>query len=186
MRAHGNGAIPTVTFEELSSIARRIYHRTLTAGAILHAKGEIPYDPVTYGFAEVDSNRLNAELCNIMDWDSEAAEAASEPISHTRSNDPVGLDDEVVGDDLPDPLRLGIVLENMPLDENGQALDEETWEPFPEMSASGAPGTGVNWEGDTMLANNLLLMRDLFIHVELCTAVKEGDIGRVFEMIKVG
>lgn len=186
-RAHcGNTAVPTFSFGDLHTIANRIYHRTLTAGAILHARGEIPYDPTTYGFAKADNERLDAELCSIMDRDSEMAPPDSERIPHPPSDNlPVGPYDEVVGDDSLDPSSLGIVLENMPSDENGQPMDEETWEPLPEMSPPIAPNTGPDWEGDTMMTNNLLLMRDLFIHVELCTAVKEGDIGRVFEMIKV-
>ncbi|KAG8769275.1 hypothetical protein FRC12_005056 [Ceratobasidium sp. 428] len=39
--------------------------------------------------------------------------------------------------------------------------------------------------GDTALGNAVLLMRDAFWYLEFATAITEGDIGRVFEIIKV-
>lgn len=39
--------------------------------------------------------------------------------------------------------------------------------------------------GDQMLGNLTLLMRDMFLYLEFATAIPEGDIGRVFEVMKV-
>ncbi|KAF8598903.1 hypothetical protein BDV93DRAFT_450359 [Ceratobasidium sp. AG-I] len=42
-----------------------------------------------------------------------------------------------------------------------------------------------NNDGDHVLANSILLMRDTAWYLEFCAAVAEGDIGRVLEIIKV-
>lgn len=41
------------------------------------------------------------------------------------------------------------------------------------------------WHGDRLLANTVNFMRQTFWYIEFCAAVSEGDIGRVFEIIKV-
>ena len=43
----------------------------------------------------------------------------------------------------------------------------------------------VGWEGDRQMANLVLRMRDGFWYHELCQAITDGDIGRVYEIIKV-
>lgn len=40
--------------------------------------------------------------------------------------------------------------------------------------------------GDVALGNAILLIWDAFWYLEFATAVTEGDIGRVFDIIKVG
>jgi hypothetical protein len=39
--------------------------------------------------------------------------------------------------------------------------------------------------GVQMLGNLTLLMRDMFLYLEFATAIPEGDVGRVFEVMKV-
>lgn len=41
------------------------------------------------------------------------------------------------------------------------------------------------WKGDRALANLILQLRDSFWYYEMCQATSDGDIGRVFEIIKV-
>ncbi|KAI0357409.1 hypothetical protein OH77DRAFT_1422261 [Trametes cingulata] len=42
-----------------------------------------------------------------------------------------------------------------------------------------------SWTGDRVLLNNIAFMRLTFWYLEFCAAVAEGDIGRVFEIIKL-
>ena len=42
-----------------------------------------------------------------------------------------------------------------------------------------------SWRGDRLMANTVNFMRQTFWYIEFCSAVAEGDIGRVFEIIKV-
>ncbi|KAF9488156.1 hypothetical protein BDN71DRAFT_1513309 [Pleurotus eryngii] len=41
------------------------------------------------------------------------------------------------------------------------------------------------WNGDRALANLVLQLRDFFWYYEMCHAISDGDIGRVFEVIKI-
>lgn len=52
-------------------------------------------------------------------------------------------------------------------------LDESTHQQFPD------------FRGDWVLANSILLMRDGIWFLEVCRAVALGDIGRVWEVLKV-
>ncbi|KAF9013010.1 hypothetical protein BDZ89DRAFT_963282 [Hymenopellis radicata] len=40
-------------------------------------------------------------------------------------------------------------------------------------------------QGDQVLANSIAYLRSVFWYLELCAAISEGDIGRVFEVLKV-
>ena len=42
-----------------------------------------------------------------------------------------------------------------------------------------------SWKGDRQMANLVLRMRDSLWYYEFCHAVTDGDIGRVYEIIKV-
>lgn len=47
------------------------------------------------------------------------------------------------------------------------------------------PPPSSKWTGDQALRNNISFLRTTFWYLEMCAAVAEGDIGRVFEVIKV-
>ncbi|KAG8695321.1 hypothetical protein FRC09_009227 [Ceratobasidium sp. 395] len=91
----------------------------------------------------------------------------AEPESQTEpgSGAAMGLDEHQEGD------------EGSQSDESSGADSAEDIHPV-----SGLP-TGIL--GDSALGNAILLMRDAFWYLEFATAVSEGDIGRVFEIIKV-
>lgn len=174
-------------FLELKQFANRLYHRTLSAPALEHAYGRVPYEPLIYGARAQQSSIHDDDLRVVMDWNAtrlDPAPDADTPSPETAESTP--LEDGL----LPEfgaPEDVGIAPNNVVRDSAGVPLDEEDWVPLTEITHAlrTHPDESKGAKGDQMLVNNLLLMRDLFIHIELCSAVKEGDIGRVFEMIKV-
>lgn len=62
------------------------------------------------------------------------------------------------------------------------AIDDVHWEE-PEVALQYEP---TYWAGDRVLANQILFLRDAAWYLEFNTAIKEGDMGRVYEIIKVG
>lgn len=70
------------------------------------------------------------------------------------------------------------------------AFAEEPLEIFPEGSkwTASSPSellSPLAQEGDTVLANTILRMRDSMLHYEFQSAVADGDIGRVLNIISV-
>ncbi len=48
-----------------------------------------------------------------------------------------------------------------------------------------APNDDGTWQGDRVLTNQILQLRDTLWYYEMCKAISDGDIGRVVEVIKV-
>lgn len=62
-----------------------------------------------------------------------------------------------------------------------EIVDDVQWDPASEaVQHESEP-----WHGDRVLANTILFMRDAGMYIEFCSAVREGDMGRVFEIMKV-
>lgn len=55
----------------------------------------------------------------------------------------------------------------------------------PAPAPAGADNAQSGWTGDTVLMNNVAFMRLTFWYLEMCMATAEGDIGRVYEIMKV-
>lgn len=172
-------------FEGLRALAVRLYKRTLTSDALLHASGEEPYTPEVFGLSAEDHQKLFSAAQGAMDLDSaeESTPAdTSEPIENEDENEDGS---NAIGETSADRPDFGIAVQEMPLNEEGVIVDEAEWEDVANIPATVDDDIPDGDNRDVMLMNSLLLMRDSFIHVELCSAVREGDIGRVFEMIKV-
>ncbi len=54
----------------------------------------------------------------------------------------------------------------------------------PTTAASESKSTS-GWTGDQVLRNNITFLRTTFWYLEMCLATADGDIGRVFEIMKV-
>lgn len=191
--------------------AKRVANRTLTSDAIAVASGEIAPDASICAIKE--PLEVSSVLRNVMDW--EPTDVSAVPVANEAPVAEQGESGDNPLVEAVDPTlyienpELGIPLDHLPLSKSGVPLDEEDWVDPRAITIAAAPDDSedtpddptavdgsvseithqidsVSSGCDTVLLNSLLLMRDELIHIEMCSAVREGDIGRVFEMIKVG
>lgn len=55
----------------------------------------------------------------------------------------------------------------------------------PQMQQQDSVKPPIHFDGDRVLGNNINFMRTTFLYMEIAHATAEGDVGRVFEAIKV-
>ena len=66
-----------------------------------------------------------------------------------------------------------------------ERLPEHYGELGEQMEAMDGGVEKLGWKGDQKMANLVLRMRDGLWYYKFCHAITDGDIGRVFEIIKV-
>ncbi|KAG9077862.1 hypothetical protein FS749_010195 [Ceratobasidium sp. UAMH 11750] len=153
---------------DLLELAGLVYDRFMTTGAYL--------DSTSMKDLDLDTNQITEALASLM-ADMGVRKRRSKPQA-------AGAQPEAESESQMEPaLEPGASMEvdNPEKDsDDSQLSGAEDMEDLPP--ASGVPPAKL---GDPALRNAQLLMRDGFWYLEFVTAVTEGDIGRVFEIIKV-
>ena len=164
-----NGKNHKITFTELCALARQIYLRWMTNKALDAAHGLIPYDTI--------KPRNSKEQCPL---EVPVPGSFTSPSADTPNDD--GLDGMPPGDlEVPETSTAPQVGDDdIPL---GTRDDESEWTAEEELAV---PNIKEFESGDVTLWNCSVFMRDALWYLEFNVAVREGDIGRVFEIIKVG
>jgi hypothetical protein len=160
-----NGKNDKITFTELCALARQIYLRWMTNKALDAAHGLIPYDTITPHNSK-----------------EQRPSAVPVPGSFADTPNEDGLDGMLPGGlEIPDTSTAPQVGDDdIPL---GTRDDESEWTAEEELAV---PNIKEFESGDITLWNCSVFMRDALWYLEFNAAVREGDIGRVFEIIKAG
>lgn len=188
-----NGSHP-MSFDELHEFATTLYHRWMTERALLTYK-------TTPAYTEDLKQPIypSSDLDNSKDRDSDFGDNADDKDDDyvsLCSNDSAVDDDDPISDgpgERQTTAATGVPLSrqddwddnSVPLEDDphlsGERDDESEWSPEDELLFAGTKSS----TRDERLHNSIMFMIDAWRYLEFNDAVREGDIGRVYNILKV-